>query len=186
MDWQISIDTVTSDIVTEDHIDGLVTILTECGPAVSGGDGRLSVTFTVDEASDALDAIRQGREIWHGALVDIGLTIRDVVDVDVRAATYDEVDAEIARPTIPELWGANEAAEHLGVSRQRIHQLSTSHKTFPVPVVRIGLGPLWTRASIEAFGRSWSRRPGRPNGAAVAAGLAVAATIARGAARATR
>ncbi len=39
-----------------------------------------------------------------------------------------------------------EAGQVLGVSRQRIHQLR-GRDDFPVPVVVLGTGPLWTRVS---------------------------------------
>lgn len=178
-DWQVTIDSITAKPVPDEQLGDLVDILTNCSPAVSGGDGRLSVILTIDAATDPADAIAQARAAWHAALLAIGLTGRDIVDVDVRAATYDVIDAELAEPTIPELWGAHEAAQHLGVSRQRIHQLSIGNRAFPEPVVRIALGPLWTRASIEAFDAAWSRRPGRPS-LTIAGGssMRIAATVA--------
>ena len=50
----------------------------------------------------------------------------------------------------------------LGVTRQRVHQLSGQHPEFPAPYARLGVGPVWTRPTIEAFQQRWTRKPGRP------------------------
>jgi len=74
----------------------------------------------------------------------------------------DDWEAEQAAPQPRNLVGAAEAALLLGVSRQRVGQLA-ERPDFPAPIARLSAGPVWTRASIEAFDQSWSRKiTGRP------------------------
>jgi prophage regulatory protein len=51
------------------------------------------------------------------------------------------------------LAGIREAAEILGVSRQRVNQLERL-KGFPKPLDRIAAGPVWRRADVE----KWAKR----------------------------
>lgn len=85
------------------------------------------------------------------------------------AARHDLVDAENARPTLPELVAAPEAGEILGVSPQRVHELAGGRAGFPEPVYELRTGKLWLRAAIEAFAQRRDRKPGRPRKAAAAA-----------------
>lgn len=55
--------------------------------------------------------------------------------------------------------GVGEAAEILGVSKQRTHQL-THTDGFPEPVLRLRATPVWQRSDIEEFARTRSTRPG--------------------------
>lgn len=77
----------------------------------------------------------------------------------------DVFESEALLPDTPELLAATDVAELLGVSRQRVHQLS-ERAEFPAPYARLGSGPIWTRPAIEAFDRAWTRKPGRPARAA--------------------
>lgn len=80
----------------------------------------------------------------------------------LRVLPLDDWHAEQAAPQPRDLVGAAEAALVLGVSRQRVGQLA-ERSDFPVPIARLSAGPVWTRASIEAFDKSWSRKiTGRP------------------------
>lgn len=59
------------------------------------------------------------------------------------------------------MWGVDlmstpEIAELLGVSRQRVDQLSRS-KGFPAPAAELAVGRVWLRQDIEA----WARETGR-------------------------
>lgn len=65
-------------------------------------------------------------------------------------------------PTVPEIVSAVEAADILGVSRQRVHQLHRENPHFPAPLYELRTGPLWTRQAIDRFASAWERRPGRP------------------------
>ncbi|MDQ0376588.1 hypothetical protein [Amycolatopsis thermophila] len=79
----------------------------------------------------------------------------------VRAVDPDVFEMETEQSTVPELVSSVEAAEILGVTRQRVNQLA-DRPDFPAPLYRLKTGPLWTRMSVEAFGKRWVRKPGRP------------------------
>lgn len=51
------------------------------------------------------------------------------------------------------LVGAAEIAEMLGVSRQRVHQVTTK-PGFPAPVVVLTMGKVWHREQVEAWDRA--------------------------------
>jgi prophage regulatory protein len=50
----------------------------------------------------------------------------------------------------PRLVGVHEIRELLGVSRQRVHQL-TRRAQFPAPVVDLAQGKVWFRDDIDAW-----------------------------------
>lgn len=52
--------------------------------------------------------------------------------------------------------GTAEIADLLGVTRQRVHQL-TSRRDFPEPVVSLRLGKVWRTEDVVA----WARARGR-------------------------
>lgn len=56
-----------------------------------------------------------------------------------------------------DLVGTAEIAEMIGVSRQRVHQLTREDPDFPEPVAEISAGTIWLRADIEAWARSSGR-----------------------------
>jgi predicted DNA-binding transcriptional regulator AlpA len=58
-----------------------------------------------------------------------------------------------------------EIAAHIGISRQRVHQLSQS-ADFPEPAARLTMGPVWRTVDVE----SWARETGRLQSAAAAPG----------------
>ncbi len=55
-----------------------------------------------------------------------------------------------------DLVGVAEIAELLGVTRQRVHQL-TQAPDFPAPVAELSAGRIYNRDEVEA----WARRTGR-------------------------
>ena len=72
----------------------------------------------------------------------------------------DIVDQRLARPVIPELIGVGEAAEILGVSKQRVTAMAKG-SGFPRPVVELAAGPVFLRSAVEAFA-ALPRHAGRP------------------------
>ena len=54
------------------------------------------------------------------------------------------------------LMGSAEIGRMLGVSRQRVQQL-TAHDDFPRPEVVLDMGKVWKRAAVE----KWARAHGR-------------------------
>jgi len=59
----------------------------------------------------------------------------------------------------PPCVGVGEAAELLGVSKQRVHQL-THAPGFPKPVMRLKATPIWLRDEVVHFQQTRSTRPG--------------------------
>ena len=57
---------------------------------------------------------------------------------------------------VEELVGRGEIADMLGISRQRVHEL-TQRKDFPEPVGQIGGRGVWRKKDVEA----WARQTGR-------------------------
>lgn len=78
----------------------------------------------------------------------------EVVDADIQRA-------EQAVSNFPDLVGAQEAADLLGVSRQRLYQLRADGR-FPEPMIELAATPVWLRAAVEQWVERWDRRPGRP------------------------
>lgn len=149
-----------------DDIDGVAIALEQWDAAASLLDGVLHVDLSLS-ASDPAAAVQQ-------ALLEVAASAGDgamLLAVEVR--TDEALAAELDRPQIPDLAGGKEVAELLGVSKQRLHQL-TGREDFPNPILRLASGPVWLVESIRAFERGWSRRPGRPSLAAAA--LAVSTT----------
>jgi predicted DNA-binding transcriptional regulator AlpA len=61
------------------------------------------------------------------------------------------VEAERRRAaSTPDIVGVAEAAQILGVSKQRVHQLAAT-ATFPDLLTRLKATPVWRRADVEAF-----------------------------------
>lgn len=56
----------------------------------------------------------------------------------------------------PDLLGAAEIAELLGISRQRVDQLAAG-EDFPKPTAVLAAGRIWKRGEVEA----WAQRTGR-------------------------
>lgn len=128
-----------------------------CG--ARGLDGRgATFHFTIDGATHE-DAVGRGSDLARK--VSYEAEVNDFAIVAVGVETPEVAERRALRPDTPELLAATDVAELLGVSRQRVHQLS-ERPDFPAPYVRLGSGPVWTRPTIEAFDEAWSRKPGRP------------------------
>lgn len=156
----------------EDRIDELTALLQDHAATVTAAADRWGAVVSVHAdyvgraVGRALAAVR-----WAGqraAMPDWPIT-------EIRAVRTDVLDVENATSTLPDLVSGNEAAEILGVTRQRVHQLAHEHRDFPEPAYRLGVGSLWFRSAVEQFGRTWERRTGRPPKASAAGGKAAAA-----------
>jgi hypothetical protein len=58
-----------------------------------------------------------------------------------------------------DLVGIAEIAEMIGVTRQRVDQLSRNDPDFPEPVAELHAGRIWTRHDVL----QWAQRAGRLN-----------------------
>lgn len=146
--------------VDQERLDALVRALPGFGVVTADGETRrLRAEMTVEagtvrQATDT--ALRAGRAAYAQAFGTAG------EPVSLRVLTAADAEEEAARPAGLDLIGLREIAEILGVSPQRAKQLADEHPDFPDPVARPLMGPIFTRASVEAFNGRWERRPGRP------------------------
>jgi hypothetical protein len=158
--------TVTVGAATGEHLDELTLVaLAERAEqwdgtvGARGGAGSGFILISDVTTSDPIDAGAEAVDRAHQLAGSAGLEVR-IVQIEVKTPELAELDAQ--RPDTPELLAATDVARLLGVSRQRVHQLHSERGDFPAPYARLGSGPIWTRPAIEAFGRSWTRKPGRP------------------------
>jgi hypothetical protein len=152
--WAVSLD-IEGQPLTAAQIDTLVDTL---DAAVGHADTRTTTTITAHGAT-VEDALRDACRRVSAALADLTPKPRRawrIVRAEVR--TDAELDAELARPTYPEVVGVAEAAEILGVSRQRASKLLERLD----PVARLAAGPIWRADAVRTFG-AVQRRPGRPS-----------------------
>ncbi|MGH8867121.1 MAG: hypothetical protein ACRDYU_03885 [Actinomycetes bacterium] len=146
---------------TEATWDSLTAALERYSPALGlTADGRrLSAQLTVLGEKSAPDAVVAAANALEEAATAAGLVLDDPDTFEVQP--WAEFERAMSTPEAPDIVSAVEAAEILGVSRQRLHQLR-AREDFPTPLYELRTGPLWTRAGIELFGQEWTRRPGRP------------------------
>ena len=82
--------------------------------------------------------------------------------VDATSRRYATLDVVTSTLAGVQVLGITEVAKLLGISRQRVDQLSKSDPDFPEPVAELGRGRVWSREAIEA----WAKATGRSNRAA--------------------
>lgn len=140
-----------------EDVDQLVDLLDESALSIS--DDELGVSCSV-AADDTTAAHSLAIALVGAAAESAGVQLGPVVEI--RVLEWARFEAELEESNFPDIVSAPEVGEILGVSRQRVHQLINENKSFPPPLVRLGSGPIWLRATIEAFNSSWTRKPGRP------------------------
>ncbi|WP_143658113.1 hypothetical protein [Embleya scabrispora] len=142
----------------EDDVDTVLEQLAAHSPAIgTTAAGNLTVRIAV-EATTARQAADAALRLATAAAQAANLG-RTVIAVEV--TRWDEFERELAQPTVPELWGLAEIAEHLEVSRSRAGQLA-ARDDFPPAVQRIKAGPLHIAEQVRAWTETWKRRNGRP------------------------
>lgn len=120
------------------------------GPVTSGPDaeGRVGATVAVD-AADVLDAARTAAEAVGEALERLG------APGEIELLEVEPWGREVERT--PELLGASDVAEILGISRQRVYQLLEERADFPRPAAGLARGWLWRRGEVEAWAARYRR-----------------------------
>ncbi len=136
-------------LISEDAADQLMDSLAKHDGVVASGSGRWDATIGI-EAPDPISAATMAAEIVDSMAVKSGMPRWPIVRVE--AVHVDVLDEEIARPMLPELVSVPEAAEILGVSPQRVHELAADGQGFPRPVYEFEAGKVWLQAAVEAFG----------------------------------
>ena len=56
-----------------------------------------------------------------------------------------------------ELWGTQEIAEYLGVTRQRVHQLAERYHDWPAPLASLAMGKVYDAAAVRAWATQHQR-----------------------------
>lgn len=158
-EWAISVEFTTEEPLTPDQLDHLSDFgdQEEVTVARRAGGG-----FLLLETCPADDPLRAVDDLVHvGLKWAMESKVRaSLAGASVRTSRQAEIAALV--PSIPPLASAADAAEILGVSRQRVHQLSKQHPRFPPAISHVAIGPLWTVDAIQWFASVWERRSGRP------------------------
>lgn len=150
--------------IDDEQVIAFLEALTNWSGVVSHSqDGsRYGATFAIDaddlESTSILAALAEAEQVFRLAAERAGLPSLPIVIAE--AQTYEEQEAELRRPVIPELVGVSEIADILGVTRQRAHQL-TKRSDFPQHIAKLQAGPIWTRPSLNQFVEQW--RAGKPD-----------------------
>lgn len=139
-------------------VDAFVDQLIPHSGAVAGGAAGYAATISID-APTHLEAAITGTGVVQAAARNAGLPAWPVVRLEV--LTNDEADRDLAIPTLPDMVSGQIAADILGVTRQRLHQLRDNPR-FPDPLLEQPGAILWARAAIDRFAEIWERKPGRP------------------------
>lgn len=149
----------------EDAADALMELLEEHDGVVSAGIGSWDATISI-QAATAWDAALNGSTLIEELATKAGMPSWPIVRA--QAVRQDILDAENAKPTLPELVSVPEVAGILRVSQQRVRELADTNVLFPEPMYALSTGKLWLREAIDAFEQRWGRRPGRPRKAQTA------------------
>jgi hypothetical protein len=145
-----------------DVVSDVLESLEDNAAVASLGVRSLGVRLSVDE-QEALAAQSKALKLVRAAVSRVGLSEWPLVGIG--AATMEELAEELARPNYVALAGVSELAKILGVSKQRASELAKS-RTFPKPLMVLASGPVWAVPAVDAFSKTWNRRPGpKPVGA---------------------
>ncbi|MGV9803087.1 hypothetical protein ACWDTP_34035 [Mycobacterium sp. NPDC003449] len=114
--------------------------------------GKLVLTFEVTGAT-----LRQAAD---EALRTAGAAV-GTKPTRIRIMPTEDFIAELSAPGAQDLVGLREIAAQFGVSSQRAHQITQietmpdGQPGFPEPVSRLASGPIFTKASVDAFAERW-------------------------------
>lgn len=147
-------------------------------PATMEEDALFDITESLSEysATATLDRDMQGGGISMFVDAETSIAaaeravdlVTDLVGassiVGIEVKTEEAFDAELERPTYPDVIGYAEIAKLAGVSRQRARQWA-DNPTFPVPVIETEQGPLRLKAAVEKWLETRNTRTGRPRAA---------------------
>ena len=154
----------SEDVLTDDAGDDLMEFLEEYDGVVSSGPRSWDAIVTIP-ADSPRNAADRGATLIEEMAAKAGLPPWPAVRVE--AISQDVLAEQLDRPPLPDLVSTPEAAEILGVSQQRLHQIAGENSDFPAPAYELRAGKLWLRPAINAFAER-KRRPGRPRKTAVA------------------
>jgi hypothetical protein len=167
--WTVSIDAMTTTEITDDELAQLAEYFQPVAGALSIWPDRHRVGITMSLEDNELVTAARAADAGEARAINFMQKVGHNCNiVRLEVLTFDEHDADLAQPVIPELVGVAELAELLGVSTQRASELR-SRAGFPAPTVTLRSGPVWVRANVEHFAETWARKPGRPRNITVEA-----------------
>ncbi len=118
----------------------------DSGPALGpAGNGNLSMRLFIN-AGSVVDAVTRGIEYAQAAAMTQDITPDTVIGAEV--LTEAELDRRNAQPLVPELAGVTEAAEIVGVTKQRISDLQPLRKHL---VQELAAGPVFLADGVRAY-----------------------------------
>ena len=162
MKWRVRVEAsapVGAEPLVEDDpaIDRFVELLDGWDAAVSAGGSSWAARIIVT-AHTVTDATTDAQCVVVENAMKAGLPRWPIVDLQATDWRHFE---QLSQRNTPDIVGSAEAAEILGVTRQRLHALR-SRDGFPEPVVELSGTSVWLRSTIDSFSRRWARQPGRP------------------------
>lgn len=148
----------TQDFADDTAADELMDLLEEYDGIVSSGPRSWDAVITIP-ATSPRDAASAGAMLIEEMAAKAGMPEWPAVRVEV--IRRDVLAEHLDRPLLPDLVSTPEAADILGVSPQRLHQIVGENRDFPAPAYELRTGKLWLRPAIQAFAER-KRLPGRP------------------------
>ncbi len=153
--WSVLIEADGSDTIGDAEVETLLDALAAYAPVVSYGRGSLSIRLTV-EADSVRHAIDNALDVVTSSpSVNVASIVR------VEAQTDESLGQELGIDDVPDLIGVAELANLLNISKQRASELARQ-PDFPAPRDVLAAGPIWSRATVLRYARTWKRQPGRP------------------------
>lgn len=145
--WSARVDLAVR--LSDEQAEDLVEVLADHGAALLVRDENppvSSVQLSVD-ADGLLEAVTEAVSAVTAALDS------DVPVVGVAVVTDAELERQLVRPAPLELITSEEAAEILGLTRQRVDAMADSLEDFPAPAAVIGRRRRkgWWRPAIERY-----------------------------------
>jgi len=162
-DWSVYIQVAHNleRAVVDDLADELVDLLRPNSGSVSYDAQVIAGRFDV-RAADPETALVKAHRVFAMALRKAKFP-GDSQVIAAELETIEDQDRRLAESNVPLLVGVKEVASTLGVSKQRVSELS-KQPSFPHPIVSLAAGPVWDRHSIARFLQDWERRrTGRPS-----------------------
>ena len=114
-------------------------------PVFDEGQDFFGVAFGLD-AADGLAAPTEAEPLVEGILHRLGANADDIIFLRYGNAALMSTELD----DLPDCIGVAEAAQILGVSKQRVYQLA-QRPDFPEPVQRLRATPLWRDAQMRTF-----------------------------------
>ncbi|MGH8907689.1 MAG: hypothetical protein ACRD0K_14495 [Egibacteraceae bacterium] len=143
-----------------DALDGRLDLLLDALAPVSGVVGGAGLRWDAQvsvSAEHAPGAIECAVDLITSAASEVGLPAWPVFRVE--AVEEHTLEDELSASNFPDLVGVAEAAQLLGVSKQRVSTMAREHRSFPRPMVELAAGPVWLRGAIESFRDQRTRLP---------------------------